>query len=527
MKKLLVIIILTIVLIVIAISVGLWLSLAGFNPEINVTSGTDHILEWKERTTTDTRLGTVTGLSNGRVNAFLGLRYAQPPTGERRFLPPVASLPWEGTHEATVFPSIAMQEGDATVSKMSEDCLFLNIYTPANKGNPRPVLFWIHGGGLKNGSGNDNDGSVLAEQGDVVVVAINYRLGLFGNLDLSKFGDEFAGSASNGFRDQILALEWVRDNIADYGGDPDNVTIFGESAGGQSVFALMASPSADGLYHKAFSHSGPGMKMAPMDVTPQLAGHLKVDESELVEALRALPAKEVVAALKAIDNPGIDGMDGHVITRSIEDAILNRGADGVPLIAGSNKDEGTFFAALMPPFLYGLMQPDIARSVNLGADPTEYLERVEMAYPDDTKRERFIRVWTHLFRRPALIAAASATAAGPGGWVFRFDFPSTEVVNEVEVGATHTIDIPFTFNSFADENVPVPLLDKDDPVVQELALNWSNTIIQFARTGNPNGAGLPEWPRYSTDDRRTLIVDANSRVEANLDVMGRKMWGDE
>jgi acetyl esterase/lipase len=162
--------ILIIVLAAIAIAVGLWLTLTRHNPEVDVTSGADYILAWKERTTIDTRLGTVTGLSNGRVHAFLGLRYAQPPTGDRRFLAPVAVTPGQGTYGATAFPMTAMQSGGglekAASSQMSEDCLFLNIFTPSTEGAHRPVLFWIHGGAFIEGSASGYDGSTLAEQGD-------------------------------------------------------------------------------------------------------------------------------------------------------------------------------------------------------------------------------------------------------------------------------------------------------------------------------------------------------------------------
>ena len=474
-----------------------------------------------------TKLGKVVGLSNGNVQVFRGIRYAEPPTGERRFVPPVAASGWDGTLDATAFPNRAMQPpvgtdllGPPAPGELNEDCLSLNIYTPSTEGNHRPVLFWIHGGSFTGGSANEYDGSVLAEQGDVVVVIINYRLGVFGFLDLSKLGDEFAGSASNGIRDQVLALEWVRDNIADYGGDPGNVTIFGESAGGHSVHAILAAPSADGLYHKAIAHS-PGVANAPPDdFTPQLATRLEIEPSGLIDALRALSTEELLEAQIALNPSGGGNIDGTVVTRSTHEAILERGAAGVPLIAGTNLDEGTLFSFLIPADFYDVIGQRLA-----GA---EHLAALKAAYPDDSPREHFERIWVDMLRRASIGTTERATAAGPGGWLYRFDLAATRTVGGVELGATHGAEIAFTFNAFAGSN-PDPALgyDKSDPVVRKLAENWSNTVIAFARTGNPNGAGLPEWPRYSAEDWRCLILDANPRVEANLDVKDHKRWGDD
>jgi acetyl esterase/lipase len=346
------------------------------------TSGNPTPKGVRTMTTVTTQLGNITGKSENDIQMFLGVPYAKPPVGERRFQAPELHGPWSGTLDATRLGNRAMQPGNPTAppsqEPFSEDCLTVDIYTPAADGRARPVLFWIHGGAYYIGSGNDHDGSILAAQGDVVVVAVNYRLGVFGFLDLSKYDDDLAGSASNGFRDQILALTWVRDNINDYGGDPNNVTIFGESAGGGSVNAILAAPSADGLYHRAIAHSGTAITNPPASLSTELAAHLEVDESELLTHLKQLSAEDLLAAQLGAGVLGEACVDGVVITRDTYQAIAERGARGVPYIAGSNLHEGTFMTSFAPdgtPFdpmtaVLGAMPFDLLR---VGTEPAEYV----------------------------------------------------------------------------------------------------------------------------------------------------------
>ncbi len=483
-------------------------------------------------TTITTRLGKITGSQDGRALTFLGIRYAEPPTGDLRFLPPVGASPWPGTADGTRFPNRPMQPqsagtlGQSVPGELNEDCLFLNIVTPAVEGSRRPVLVWIHGGGFTAGSANEYDGSVLAEQGDVIVVTINYRLGAFGFLNLAAHGDEFAGSASNAVRDQILALQWVRDNIADYGGDPGNVTLFGESAGGTAVLSILAAPSADGLYHKAVAHSAMGASMPPDDITGGLAARLDIEREELVPTLRAMPAAE----LQALGIGGGIFIDGTVITRSTNAAILERGAAGVPIIAGTNRDEGTLFTGPgpdQPAESYAGGNRILAGNTLDGADPTAFIKGLRAMYPEDSPREIHERIWVDMFRRQCIGAAESATAAGPGGWLYRFDLSAGNGPEGRRLGATHASEMAFTFNTFANpDSIGFAFHDRNDGTVRRLAEQWSNTILAMARTGDPNGAGLPAWPRYSADDRRCLILDADPRVEADSDEAHRVLWGD-
>lgn len=498
--------------------------------EASLDSSTQYLLEWGETGPIQTDLGSVMGLSNGPVHAFLGLPYAEPPVGKRRFVPPVPISPWQQRFSATAFPNICLQDdpgrlfGANPMNVTSEDCLYLNVFTPSVDGPRRPVLFWIHGGSFTGGSGNEYDGSVLALQGDVVVVTINYRLGITGFLDLSMFGDTYEGSASNGIRDQIEALRWVNQHIASFGGDPGNVTIFGESAGGGSVLSIMASPSADGLYHKAIAHSGASPNQPPPNHIQSLTTHLEVGPDDLPETLRDLSTDELLAVQQSINWAGGGNVDGIVVTRSSERAILHRGANGVPLIAGYNRDEGTLFSFVIPWFLYGGVTESVAGGIAGPESAEEYLTRLSEAFPDDSSKRRLERVFQELLSRGMINSAARASAAGPGGWLYRFDMPLQKIP---KLGATHGAEIAFTFNNFAGDAPETAFFyDKHDPSVRELALNWSQTILQFAKTGDPNGSGLPYWPRYTVETRETLILDSDPRVKTFLNVAERERWGD-
>ncbi|HIL94829.1 MAG TPA: carboxylesterase/lipase family protein [Pseudomonadales bacterium] len=421
-----------------------------------------------------------------------------------------------------------MQADGAPISRepnsfeMSEDSLFLNIFTPLVEGNKRPVLVWIHGGSFLTGTGNGYVGTQLSSQGDVVVVSINYRLGILGFLDLSGFDKAYAGSASNGIRDQILALKWVHDNIGDYGGDADNVTIFGESSGGTSVASLIAAPSADGLYHKAIIHSGAPVHAPPPDLRESLADQLDVTTDQLLVTLRSMTAQEIIESQGNIQAQFGGIVDGTVVTRSSLQAIADRGSEGVPIIVGSNKDEGTLLSFLTPRFAYDMAGPFIADLITAGKGSDAYIEALKSAYPDDSSREHYERIWNEMFRMNAVKVAEQASTTGAGSWVYRFDLPVQNSPLGTELGATHGAEIFFTFNSFADSDIPY--YDKADPKVSKLAETWSNTVIQFARMGDPNGAGLPEWPKYQPESRQTLILDGNPRLLEDVDEKDRKRW---
>ena len=479
--------------------------------------------EGRDAVVVSTRLGDVQGLRQSGTLHFRSLPYAQSPTGDLRFKAPQPLEAWTGVRDATQFPNRCIQApsgelfGEA-IGALSEDCLYLNIVTPSTDGSHRPVMFWIHGGGFTQGTANGYDGSMLASQGDVVVVAINYRLGLLGFLDLSALGEDYAGSANNGILDQVAALRWVQDNIADFGGDPDNVTIFGESAGGASVLTLLATPSADGLYHKAIAHSPGTTETPPSNHVDDLIEILDTPKELVVQMLLGLPAAEVFTLQSQIPDVSMGAaIDDIVVTRTPYDAIRDRNKLGVPLIVGTNRDEGTLFSAIIgmaPPSTASSLIDGIARAVTAGGDPQPLLDALRTEYPSADDLKILERVFDAMFLKAALGSATQATDSGKGGWLYRFDYATTESVLGSDVGATHAAEIPFTFNRFNSTN-PERIFgyDPSDAVARDLAQRWSATLIMFAKTGDPNGAGLPEWPNYDTEMKYTMVLDAESSVK--------------
>jgi len=463
----------------------------------------------------DTRAGRIRGLDLNECTAFLGIRYGEPPVDERRFMPPIAAGSWSGTYDATEWPNRPMQPstlgtmGQQTPGDLSEDCLFLNVYTPDTDGE-RPVMLWIHGGGFTGGSANEYDGRVLASQGDVVVVTINYRLGPFGFLNLAPLGEDLHGSGSNGIRDMVLALEWVRDNILDYGGNPENVTVFGESAGAKAILGLFGTPTAAGLYHKAITHSPAAPAPLPGDKTGAMAEQLGVERSALLTTLRSMPAEDLLNA----GLPAGHEVDGAVVIQSFMEALnANRAAD-IPMIIGTNRTEGTLFTpADSPDEDMGQYEKSLSRSAKgvIGdKDPTHYVSGLMSAYPDKNAKQLMEMISTDHFRKTSVDVAEVA-----GCWLYRFDLDTTIEFRGKLMQTAHACEMVFTFNAFA---------DPDAPGVRQVAADWSQTLTRFAHSGNPNDAGLPTWPPYDVNDRRVMLLNQVSVVEHDPEGANRQLW---
>src|SRR5208337_2897092 len=324
-----------------------------------------------EHVVVETNCGKIRGIADNGVNVFKGVRYAESPEGEGRFAPPKKLQPWTGVRDAFAFglpPALLKLFAGRELPPMSENCLVLNVWTPAvNDGRKRPVMFWCHGGAFISGSGDSPwyEGTNLCRKGDVVVVTINHRLGAFGYLHLGEFGgEEFAASGNAGMLDIVAALKWVRDNIAAFGGDAGNVTIFGESGGGAKVSVLLAMPAAHGLFHKAIMQSGPAVQMASREdataTARRVLAELGLGESQLGE-LRRVSADQLNKAQNAVVrnvsmmsfanrrrmgfNPVVDG---KYLPGGPFEPVAPAISANVPLMIGTNKDEMTLFFGLAP-----------------------------------------------------------------------------------------------------------------------------------------------------------------------------------
>ena len=507
-----------------------------------------------QRVEVETNCGKIRGLAENGINVFKGIPYAESPEGERRFAPPVKLAPWTGVRDAFEFGNRAMQDDNAfglnpallklfagrTLPPMSENCLVLNVWTPGvDDGRKRPVRFWCHGGAFIAGSGDSPwyDGTNLCRKGDVVVVTINHRLGAFGYLHLADFGgEEFAGSGNAGMLDIIAALEWVRDNIAAFGGDAGNVTIFGESGGGAKVSVLMAMPAAHGLFHKAIIQSGPAVEMASRDdaseTARQLFAELQMSPAK-AGGLRGIPAEKIAQAQAAVlrkvsmmsfsnrrrvgFNPVVDGK--HLPGGPFEPAAPAISAN-VPLMIGTNKDEMTLFFGFAP-WLDGLDEASMRSRVQMfvGGSADRIIEHYRRARPNDSMRDLVLAIATdHAMRMPSLVIADRKVAqhAAP---VFVYLFTWDTPVLGGKLKSPHALEIPFVF-----DNVQGSGLTGDSPTRFPLAEKMSRAWLAFARAGNPNHEGLPSWPQYSVEQRPTMIFDNRCKVENDPYSAERKAW---
>ncbi len=494
----------------------------------------------------ETTHGKVRGVAADGVSSFKGIPYGASTAGRNRFMPPVAPTPWPGVRDAFSYGPSAPQNpssmrglvdpksafaayGDADSIVESEDCLVLNVWTPAaDDSSSRPVMVWLHGGGFQASSGSPPiyDGSNLARRGDVVVVSVNHRLGALGYTFFAGIGgNDFSESRNAGMLDLVAALDWVRGNIAKFGGDPRRVTIFGESGGGQKVSTLMAMPAAKDLFHRAVVQSGPGLKMNKLShanqVAEMLLAELGLSRGQIREA-QSVPVERIVAAQAAVQIklgarvPGfIQGfspvVDGVTLPRHPFDPDAPDVSAGVPLIIGYNRTEMTLFMAgdakafsldedglhrragrLLGEHADRVIE--IFRKGNPAASPSELMFLIGTEYP--------MAAWSRKIaeRKPAL--------GGASAYMYRFDWETPVAGGRMK--SPHALEIPFVFNNVS------PLtarLAPDKPDVLALAHSMSDRWIAFARTGDPNSDEAPRWTPYTASERATMVFNTESRVE--------------
>ncbi|HEY0481869.1 MAG TPA: carboxylesterase/lipase family protein [Kofleriaceae bacterium] len=486
----------------------------------------------------ETTHGKVRGELHSDVAMWKGIPYAAPPVGALRFRPPRPPTPWPGERDATQFGSVAAQSRDPRIAIMSgiaekvvsgEDCLVLNVFAPAGaagSGQRLPVMVWIHGGAFVMGSGSTPlyHGHTFAEQG-IVAVTLNYRLGLPGFLYL---GDLAPGREEGNYAllDQIAALRWVQDNIAAFGGDPDMVTVMGESAGAISIGTLMGMPAARGLFHRAILDSG-----APSLGPPTRADATRVARGVLaelgvgVDELAGIAIDRLIEVqVKMAQTSGLAAfapyVDGAAVPRLPIDAIRDGSAAGIPILLGSNRDEWTLFEVFLGEVSVEAFQAPLR--LRLGALVDPLLEVYRDAHPDRSVKRAWVDLIGELvFRIPAIRLAETQSSRGEAVYMYRFDWKSPAFGGRL--GAAHALELPFVWNRLDLPMAPVLLGDRLSQL-QPLANAIHGSWVQFIRSGDPNGGGLPPWPRYDAERRSTLIIDRDSRVEDDPAGTARAMW---
>lgn len=476
---------------------------------------------------TQTRFGRVRGMRLGEVNVFKGIPYGASTGGRNRFMPPQDPTPWREFREAYAYGPAAPQSNPAGDRRQdgneSEDCLFLNVWTRGlNDGGKRPVMFWCHGGGFStlSGSSPGYDGTNLAMRGDVVVVTINHRLNILGFTHLGDLGDaDFATSGTVGMQDIVHALRWVRDNIENFGGDPQRVMVFGESGGGRKVGTLLGMPSAVGLFHGAMIESGATLRLPEREISTRLAS-MMMDKLQVapgnVRALQDVPLERLMAAYFAVsEESGIESgggtfaptMDGDVIPHHPFWPEASPVNPTVPVIIGANRTEMTYFA---PPADFDLDEAAMrSRVANIvGADHAAEVIRIYRdANPSASPSEIYFLVFSDASYVMPSITMAERRAALGGAATYLYYLTWNSPANDGRSMSPHSLDIPFIFDNTRSNRLT---MDSDSAVA--LADKISDTIIQFARTGDPNMGKLPQWRPYDSTDRATMVWNDVSQV---------------
>jgi para-nitrobenzyl esterase len=495
-------------------------------PNLVLAQGGDAVAE--------TTNGRVRGATENGLKVFRGIPYGGDTGGRNRFMPPTPATKWAGTREATQWGHIApkpvsgitpntygeMVEWNEYRGGLSEACLTLNVWTPATDSAKRAVVVILHGGGFTSGSGNlvALEGAPMARMGDVVVVTVNHRLGSLGYTDLSALGGtDFAVSGVAGMMDLVQSLQWVRDNIERFGGDPSRVLITGQSGGGGKVSTLLTMPSARGLFHRAVLQSGSTIRLTAKDVAQRNAEEflkrLSLTRGDLAR-LQALPFAQLMAAQQG-GGPVVDGM---IVPRHPFDPDAPSVSANVPLMIGSCLEDAAYQSTEFDINEAGVQAWIETQSPGKGVS---ILAAYRKLYPE--KKPYFIRgmiATDRNLRRNTVMQAERKAAQGTApAYMYRFDWQTP--AQGGKFGACHGVDLSI---SFANADTKVGL---NTPEARRLAAQLGGATIAFAKTGNPNHPGIPQWAPYNAQTRATMLFDANTRAQNDPSRELRLMWSEE
>jgi len=499
----------------------------------------------KKHNIVNTKYGKIFGYKSGDINIFRGIPYAAPPVGKNRFAPPQPVASWANILDATANSPIAPQipglpEYAVSNWKQSEaQCLTLNIWTPGLDDKKRPVMVWIHGGALKTGSNADYDGQLIAARGDVVFVNINYRLGPLGFLYVP------GKTANVGLLDQVEALKWVKQNIAAFGGDPSNITVFGESAGALSISCLMAMPRAKGLFKRAILESNvctPNRSRAEYGevVGRRLFATLGVPYGDM-DALRAMDVQKLLNAYQQVTVSRFvydvypPFIDGDVLPLHPYEAIRQGAARDIEMIAGTNENEGALFS-LVDPSVDSIDEKEFKKRVryyrsNIGEND-DIVEKIFKTYaseigpaPFNTVRYAWEQFNTdYFFRVPVMQYLDAQVKHQPNVYAYLFTWNNPELPEKL--GAVHGLEIAFVFGSFTgvEGTNTLKIFPRKTEETERLSFRMMDAWINFARHGNPNHSDIPVWPRYDAKKKPTMLFDNKVTVKADMYAARNALW---
>src|SRR5690242_2936163 len=513
----------------------------------------------------ETDSGKVFGFVSNGIVTFKGMPYGASTAGKNRFMPPAKPEPWAGVRSALYWGPVSPQNYTSTFDgrrngwnhddesfmfewedgQPSEDCLRINVWTPSiNDNKKRPVLMWIHGGGFTSGSDNElrmYDGESLARRGDVVMVSVNHRLGVLGYMNLIEYGEQYASSPNVGMMDLVAALEWVKTNISNFGGDPNTVLIFGQSGGGGKVSALMGMPSAGGLFHRAVVESGASLRQGTLDRSAQVAAGVIAElglnkdsiskihdlpDHAIVQAAFDAGRKAAAAARGGGRGPGGGGggwgpvVDGKVLPRNSFDPDAPSYAAKVPLIVGSVLNEMANAVQMGDASVdaWSMDEMKSRLSAQRGQEKTEHLIAVfQKLHPSATPFEIYSRISGMSGRVGALTMAQRKAAQGTAP-AYNYWFQWQSPILDGRGRAFHCSELPFVFYN----TERCARMTGNTPEARDLAARVSDAWVSFARKGDPNHPGLPAWPKYDAERVPTMVFDAKCAAVDDPDGEGRK-----